>query len=118
MGLENDGAALDAAERSAVTPATNDEDVPIHILLQVDDGARWLRLTSPTRVLAAHTPDAVASVLRDVDELTRSSTYHAAGFLTYEAGAAYGLATHAGDSGLPLAWFGLFDDAHVEEVGP
>jgi para-aminobenzoate synthetase/4-amino-4-deoxychorismate lyase len=52
-----------------------------------------------------------------VETLTRRHGYHAAGFLTYEAGAAFGLAVRNG-GGLPLAWFALFEERHVREIEP
>ena len=49
-------------------------------------------------------------------ELTGRHRYYAAGFLTYEAGAAFGLAVRERAGTLPLAWFALFDAANVHEA--
>lgn len=55
----------------------------------------------------------------DVEQLTRDRGLHAVGFLTYEAGAAFGLPVSTDASGLPLACFGLFDPGQVRTVdGP
>ena len=43
-----------------------------------------------------------------VEQLTRAGTAWAVGFVSYEAGAAYGLRVHAA-RGLPLAWFAIFE---------
>ena len=84
--------------------------------MQVDEGERWLHLESPNRVLEARYPCQVADILREVEELTRRHGLHAAGFVTYEAGAAFGLDVREGDAALPLAWFALFDPANVREI--
>ena len=82
------------------------------------DRKRWLAFANPALVLQADTPESVRRTLVDVEQLTRDRSLHAVGFLTYEAGAAFGLPVERYDSRLPLAWFGLFDAANVVEVGP
>ncbi|WP_267378588.1 MULTISPECIES: aminodeoxychorismate synthase component I [unclassified Sphingomonas] len=63
---------------------------------------------SPVRIVTADTPEAVAPAL-DALRAGQSAGLHAAGYLTYEAGAAFveGVALPRGDG--PLLWFGLFD---------
>lgn len=79
----------------------------------------WLSFSRPRLVLQADTVDAVRRTLVDVEQLTRDRGFHAVGFLAYEAGAAFGLRVRPEPSGLPLAWFGLFDGADVEKTdGP
>ena len=90
----------------------------IDVIIQAGDGSKWLHFDAPVRVIEAREPGAVMHVLRQVDELTRAHGCYAAGFLTYEAGAAFGLAVRPDAGALPLAWFALFDAAHVREVGP
>ena len=67
----------------------------------------------PVLVLQADSPDAVHSTLVDVEQLTRDRGLHAVGFVTYEAGAAFGLPVHADAGELPLAWFALCEPSGV-----
>jgi len=83
----------------------------VEALVQVSD-RRWLAFEDPTRVLCTETHDAVRSVLADVERVTRDRGLHAVGYLTYEAGAAFGLPVSTGAAG-PLAWFALFDPPNV-----
>lgn len=82
------------------------------------DRERWLAFANPALVLQADSPESVRRTLVDVEQLTRDRSLHAVGFLTYEAGAAFGLPVQRFDSRLPLAWFGLFDAANISGVGP
>lgn len=79
-------------------------------------GTGWRLLQSPTRVLRADSPEAVASVLAEVEAATgRGQT--AAGFLTYEAARAFDPACAVHASGpLPPAWFGLYSS--IAEIPP
>lgn len=73
-------------------------------------GAAAARLyTHPIESIAAHSLDEVEGILENVREASQRGL-HAAGFLSYEAGAA--LLPHLPTppaSDLPLAWFGLFE---------
>jgi para-aminobenzoate synthetase / 4-amino-4-deoxychorismate lyase len=60
-------------------------------------------------------PRQLAAALGEVERAVEERGLRAVGFLTYEAGGAFGLPVRSG-SGLPLLWFGLH--AAVEEVGP
>jgi para-aminobenzoate synthetase/4-amino-4-deoxychorismate lyase len=80
----------------------------------VQDGTRWLRFGGFTRELACHRPADVAAVLRDLESGVEDGLY-AAGFLCYEAGAAFGLPGSRDTGALPLVWFGLYE--WVEETG-
>jgi para-aminobenzoate synthetase/4-amino-4-deoxychorismate lyase len=87
--------------------------------VQVQTGAgEWLSCSNPDLVLQADTPEAVRRTLVDVEQLTRDRGLHAAGFVTYEAGAAFDLVVHPADRRIPLAWFGLFEPAAVNISGP
>src|SRR5579871_2127979 len=86
------------------------------IVIHVDRGARWLRLQRPARIVEVRDAGDLVPALRAIEHLARSNRWHAAGFVTYEAGRAFGLRTCAPDARLPLAWFALFDDATVVEV--
>ena len=69
----------------------------------------WRRFADPVAVLQTSDPDSVKACLRSIEERVRGEQLFAAGFVTYEAAAAFGLpvgASHAAD--LPLVCFGLF----------
>jgi para-aminobenzoate synthetase / 4-amino-4-deoxychorismate lyase len=92
--------------------------MPITVIMQVDDGARWLRLDAPFRVLEARRSSDVSDLLSSVEAQTRGGGVHAAGFVAYEAGGAFGLDVRDAEDGLPLAWFALFDASHAADIEP
>lgn len=63
---------------------------------------------NPMRVIEAREVDEVRPAL-DALRRARAQGLHAAGFLAYEAGAAFEPAAQAGASDGPLLWFGLFE---------
>jgi len=73
-------------------------------VLQVD--GRWVRLIGARAPLVAHQPSEVLPLISAVEAATEAGL-HAAGFVAYEAAAAFGLATHPPTEGLPLAAFVL-----------
>lgn len=69
----------------------------------------WWRFDELVRVVVAQRPDEVAEALRAVEYAVEGEGLLAAGYVAYEAAAAYGLSVHApADDGPPLLWFGLF----------
>ena len=73
------------------------------------DGKPARLYTDPVRIVRADTPDAVVGAL-DTLRAARRGGLHAAGFVSYEAGAALLPHLSSPDSGaMPLLWFGLFD---------
>ncbi len=80
------------------------------VLLHDADQQQWLHFHSPRELISAASPDDVPAVLRQVETRVEEEGLYAAGFLTYEAAAAFDPACHVFPPGdLPLAWFGLFD---------
>ncbi len=81
-------------------------------------GARqgeWRTFREPTRIVEATEIAQVADCLADVERAVRQDGCYAAGYLTYEAAAAFGLPAHDRlPDGLPLACFGLFNPRSVE----
>ena len=74
--------------------------------LRTSRGGRFFR--DPFQVVQATRPEEVVKCLAEVQDSVRAGAY-AAGFVTYEAAAAFGLATHPTDErSLPLVSFGLF----------
>lgn len=81
----------------------------LEVRLRTARGREWRTFRDPVEVLRATRPEDVGGCLADVDHAVRRDGCYAAGFVTYEAGAAFGLPTHerAAD-GLPLVCFGIF----------
>ncbi len=77
------------------------------ILLQ--HGRSFRKFHKPVRVVTAVSPSEVLPALVEVETAVRAENLYAAGFIAYEAAAAFGLAVHAPVEGLPLLWFGLFE---------
>lgn len=74
----------------------------------IQDGRTWRCFAEPVQVITAVTPEEVWPALRAVETAVSQQHLYAAGFLAYEAAAAFGLAVHPpGD--LPLLWFGLYE---------
>lgn len=83
-----------------------DEQVPV-VVLQADGG--WWRFANPVRVVIAEAAADVAAAIREIELAVEAEGLYAAGYLAYEAGAAYGLETRAPDPDAPpLLWFGLY----------
>ncbi|MCZ7669281.1 MAG: hypothetical protein M5U34_19915 [Chloroflexi bacterium] len=62
------------------------------------------------RIVCIREPDEVMAALREVETAVFTQNLYAAGFLSYEASAAFGLAVHpAPDDAPPLLWFGLYE---------
>ena len=78
------------------------------IVLQ--DGRRSLLFEDPLQVVATNDAQEVDRALRYIASRVNEEGFYAAGFMTYEASAAYKLATHRpGNDSLPLLWFGLYE---------
>ena len=86
----------------------------VEAVIQLGNG-RWLVLHDPARIVEARTPEHVSPAITEVERLTRDAGYYAAGYLSYEAGAAFGLGSGR-RAPSPLAWFALFDPASVCEA--
>jgi para-aminobenzoate synthetase/4-amino-4-deoxychorismate lyase len=89
----------------------------VEAIIQLPSG-QWLEFMDPARVVAADSPSAVRPVLADVERLTRDFSLYAVGFVAYEAGLAFNLATHPPEPATPLAWFGLFETKNVRPLAP
>ncbi|MBM3778213.1 MAG: aminodeoxychorismate synthase component I [Acidimicrobiia bacterium] len=89
------------------------------LLIQTPFDGPWLKLDDPVSTLVAVRPGDVVGVLDAADEAAAKGAY-VAGFVAYEAAAAFGLATRPPQPGdLPLAWFGVFPADRVQRLdGP
>jgi para-aminobenzoate synthetase/4-amino-4-deoxychorismate lyase len=87
---------------------------PFEALIRTPWRGPWRRFTNPIAVLQADRPEDVAACLAEVDSEARARECFAAGFVTYEAAAAFGLPVpDAPPDGLPLVCFGLFSPDDV-----
>ncbi|MGH2536547.1 MAG: aminodeoxychorismate synthase component I [Candidatus Promineifilaceae bacterium] len=76
----------------------------------IQHGRRWLLYDRPRRLLIARRPAEVRPLLAAAEAAVNEKGWHAAGFLTYEAGPALDPALASRPAGpLPLACFGLYD---------
>jgi para-aminobenzoate synthetase/4-amino-4-deoxychorismate lyase len=78
----------------------------VEAVVQAIDGS-WLHFERPSRIVQTADAARVGYTIRTVEELTVAGAY-AVGFLTYEAGAAFGLRVRE-PRDLPLAWFAIFE---------
>ena len=91
------------------------DPVPFEIILRTPWGGPWRRFSRPFLIVTVHDQAEVRAALAEVDQAVRSGAY-AAGFLSYEAAAAFGLPVGEGSPGLPLLCFGLFTPEQVESL--
>ena len=77
------------------------------VLIRTPQPRPWLELHDPAGTLVAGRPDEVASVLEAAQRAADQGAV-VAGFVAYEAAAAFDLAVHQASAGPPLAWFGVF----------
>ncbi len=78
-------------------------------MIVIQDGPRWLEFDEPVRVVCVTEPGDVVAALHEVETAVFSQTLYAAGFISYEASAAFGLDVHAAADNVPLLWFGLYE---------
>jgi para-aminobenzoate synthetase / 4-amino-4-deoxychorismate lyase len=86
------------------------------LLFHSPDG--WLSLERPSEIVVARTIADVRPCLQAAEAAARRGAY-AAGFVSYEAGAAFGLAVQpAPKHTLPLAWFAIVPASNAVRVDP
>jgi para-aminobenzoate synthetase/4-amino-4-deoxychorismate lyase len=78
-------------------------------MVVIQDGPHWLEFREPVRVVCVHEPREVLVALDEVETAVSTQNLYAAGFLAYEAAAAFGLAVHSPVNDMPLLWFGLYE---------
>jgi len=77
------------------------------VVIQQDD--RWWRFDELVRVVSVGRAEDVPAAVAAVERAVEGEGLFAAGYLGYEAAAAYGLASHSSEAdGPPPLWFGLF----------
>ncbi len=82
------------------------------MVVVLQNGAAWWRFENPVRLVTAVSPADVLPALQEIETAVSQGLY-AAGFLTYEAAAAFGLSVHP-PAGLPLLQFGLYEQYSVD----
>ena len=82
----------------------------VEAVVQAIDGT-WLHFERPSRIVQTTDASRVGYTISDVEDLT-STGASAVGFLTYEAGGAFGLRVREARE-LPLAWFAIFETSPV-----
>ena len=87
----------------------------VDVFLQ-ESAESWRSFTDPALIVECDAAESVRSVVADVERLTRDRQLHAVGFLTYEAGAAFGFRMPPKNPRLPVAWFALFEPQHVRAL--
>jgi para-aminobenzoate synthetase/4-amino-4-deoxychorismate lyase len=91
-------------------------DVPT-VILQHE--GRWWSFAGFERAIVARQADEVAAAVGEVERAVEGGGLLAAGYLAYEAAAAYGLSVHPPEpDGPPLLWFGLFRGREPVEPPP
>ncbi|MCD6526868.1 MAG: aminodeoxychorismate synthase component I [Desulfuromonas sp.] len=77
------------------------------------DGTRWLRFERPEHVISCHDVNQVDHCLRQVQQQVDAG-YTAAGFVSYEAAAAFDPSMQVVAGGeLPLVWFALYEASSI-----
>jgi len=85
----------------------NDLNTAPTVLLQ--EAGQWWAFTGFERAIVARRAGEVAAAVGEVEQAVERDGLLAAGYLAYEAAAAYGLSAYPPEpDGPPLLWFGLF----------
>jgi para-aminobenzoate synthetase / 4-amino-4-deoxychorismate lyase len=87
------------------------------VLLKHKNG--WLHFSRPYQVIVAKKREDVQEAMNEVERQVEERGWHAAGFVSYEAAAAFDpvLRTHAGE-GFPHLWFGLYPPPRPVSLPP
>ncbi|MBF0143516.1 MAG: bifunctional anthranilate synthase component I family protein/class IV aminotransferase [Magnetococcales bacterium] len=88
-------------------PVTPDPD-PVQLLVDFAEWGAPLRFRDPMGILTTRIAGEIPELLAACEEAARNHRW-VAGFLTYEAAAAFDLPVADPDPLLPLAWFGIFE---------
>jgi len=82
------------------------------IWLQVE--GEWWLLQKPVQVITAVSPQDVLPALVEIETAVNQHHLTAAGYIAYEAAAAFDLATHPATE-MPLLWFGLYQQSTIDK---
>lgn len=89
----------------------------LEAIIQTPWDGPWRRFVDPVAILATSEPDRVKACLTSIEERARRDRLFAAGFVCYEAAAAFGLpVARDRPADLPLVCFGLFREASISTL--
>lgn len=91
------------------------EGLDFTLVLRTRWGGPWRRFSHPFRLITATTAEEVRAALAAVDREVAQGAY-AAGFVGYEASAAFGLPCAEPSGPLPLVCFGLFESPEIDAL--
>jgi para-aminobenzoate synthetase/4-amino-4-deoxychorismate lyase len=74
------------------------------------EGGDWLHFADPHQLIFADALDDVQPALQAIEKQVQLHNWHAAGFLSYEAAAAFDPAFRTNNSDFPYLWFGLYPE--------
>ena len=77
----------------------------------IQQGRGGFQFSQPVNIVVATQADQVIPALQLIEAAVNQHHLYAAGFLCYEAAAAYDLAVHDPLPDMPLLWFGLYEQA-------
>ncbi|HET9915062.1 MAG TPA: aminodeoxychorismate synthase component I [Anaerolineales bacterium] len=81
------------------------------------DSHNWLHFANPCRLISAEELNDVVPALREIERLAKVNDWHAAGFISYEAAAAFDPALQTQPiAGFPYLWFGLYPQPRSVEL--
>jgi para-aminobenzoate synthetase/4-amino-4-deoxychorismate lyase len=88
--------------------------IPFDVVLRTPRGGPWRAFRNPVAVVRATRPADVIACLAEVDRFVRVERCYAAGFVTYEAAAAFGLPVQpTSEEAIPLVCFGIYPPDRV-----
>lgn len=89
----------------------------VFLVIHDAESDQWLKFETPVQVVIATTVEQVVEKLRLVETVAHKEGLYAAGYVGYQASAAFDsrLVTRVGGE-LPLMWFGLYETAPVVDL--
>jgi para-aminobenzoate synthetase/4-amino-4-deoxychorismate lyase len=78
---------------------------------------KWLHFANPHQLISAEELGDVGPALREMERLVQANDWYAAGFISYEAAAAFDPALQTKPiAGFPYLWFGLYPKPRLVEL--
>ena len=88
---------------------TNYSDMINSVVIHDAVRRQWLHFGAPQQIISAHRMEKVMPALKTIEEQVYRRGLYAAGFIAYEAAAAFDSALAVKEDGLfPLLWFGIY----------
>jgi para-aminobenzoate synthetase/4-amino-4-deoxychorismate lyase len=88
---------------------TNYSDMINSVVIHDAVRRQWLHFGAPQQIISAHRMEEVMPALKTIEEQVYRHGLYAAGFIAYEAAAAFDSALAVKEDGLfPLLWFGIY----------